>query len=92
MPRDTPILPVIVAEFEKNGRELIRIALDRYAGRDIIDVRTWYAAGDTFKPGKSGITVAVKHLQSMAEGLAAALAKARELGLINDKNGTDDHG
>ncbi len=89
---DTPVLPIIVAEFEKNGRERIRVTLDRYAGRDIVDVRTWYTDGNTFKPGKSGISVAIKHLQPMADGLAAAVAKARALGLIDDTDGTDDHG
>jgi hypothetical protein len=88
-----PGFPIIVCEWPRSARELIRVTLDRYGGREIVDVRTWYSDGATFKPGKSGISVAIKHLQPMAEGLAAALAKARELGLIADStNGTDEHG
>jgi hypothetical protein len=82
--------PIVITEWNRSAREVIRITLDRYSGRDIIDIRTWYADGDTFKPGKSGISVAIKHLQPMAEGLTVALAKARELGLIDSTNGTDN--
>lgn len=82
--------PIVVSQWQKNSREVIRITLTRYSGRDIIDIRTWYPDGDTFRPGKSGISVAIKHLQPMAEGLSAALGKARELDLIGKPDGTDN--
>jgi hypothetical protein len=47
-------------------------------------VRTWYRDGDTLKPSKSGITLAVKHLPALADALARSLDAARELGLLDD--------
>ena len=76
-------LPVIVAEFDKNSREKIRITLDRFAGKDTIDVRIWYRDGDQIKPTRQGITTTVSNLATLAAGLTLALDKARELGLVD---------
>jgi Transcriptional Coactivator p15 (PC4) len=81
--------PVIVAEWWKNRRgESIRLTLNRFEGRDVIDLRTWYSADGRLKPGK-GFAAEVRHLPRLAAAFAKAVAKARELGLIDDK-GTGD--
>jgi hypothetical protein len=76
-------LPIIVTEFAKNSREIIRVTLDEFRGRPTIDVRVWYRDGDTLKPGRAGITVALAHLPSMAEGLQLALARAKVEGFLD---------
>jgi hypothetical protein len=65
----------------------VRVALDLYNGRHTINARVWYRDGDTLKPGKSGITLSIKHLPALAEGLGRALARAQELGLLDDGSG-----
>jgi hypothetical protein len=60
-----------------------RSQIDHYAGKNTIDVRCWYRAGDEWKPGKQGITTAVSNLAALAAGLTLALDKARELGLVD---------
>jgi hypothetical protein len=82
--------PITVAEWWKNRRgESIRLALNRYEGKDVVDLRTWYTAEDgKLKPGK-GFAAEVRHLPRLAAAFAKAEAKARELGLIGDK-GTGD--
>lgn len=85
MPDNTPatVYPIVVAEWQRNSRERIRIALDQFNGRETIDVRTWWQDGDgNWRPGRSGITLAVQHLPALADGLADALCRARTLGLI----------
>lgn len=76
--------PIIIAEWDRNGREVVRVALDSYQGRTTINARVWFHDGDgSLKPTKTGITLAVKHLPALAEALANAENRARELGLID---------
>ncbi len=78
-----PQFPIIIAEWDRNAREVMRVALDYYNGRHTINARVWYHDDDGLKPGKTGITLAVKHLPALADALAKAERRARELGLID---------
>lgn len=74
---------IIVAEFPRNSRESIRIALDEYRGISTVDVRVWWRDGSELKPGKSGITTSVSNLPALAAGLKLALDRARDMGLVD---------
>jgi Transcriptional Coactivator p15 (PC4) len=78
--------PITVAEWWKNRRgESIRLVLNTFGGRSIFDLRTWYTGDDgKLKPGK-GFAAEVRHLPRLAAAIAKAVARARELGLIDDK-------
>jgi hypothetical protein len=82
--------PLVIAEWWKNrGGESVRLTLNRYEGRDVLDLRTWYTGDDgKLKPGK-GFAAELRHLPRLAAAFAKAEAKARELDLIGDK-GTGD--
>jgi len=76
--------PVTIAEWWKNRRgESVRLVLNTFEGRNVLDLRTWYTADGKLKPGK-GFAAEVRHLPQLASALAKAEAKARELGLIDD--------
>jgi hypothetical protein len=61
--------------------EVVRVALDQYNGRHTINGRVWYHDDDdVLKPGKTGITLALKHLPALADAMGKALATARDLG------------
>jgi hypothetical protein len=82
--------PVVIAEWWKNRRgESIRLVLNRFEGRDIFDLRTWYTADGRLKPGK-GFAAEVRHLPRLAAAFAKAEAKARELGLIGNEGAGDE--
>ena len=83
--------PTTIAEWWKNRRgKSIRLVLNRYEGRDVVDLRTWYTAEDgKLKPGK-GFAAEVRHLPRLAAAFARAEARARELGLIGDKGSGDE--
>lgn len=78
----TAAMPIIVAEFERNSREVLRVSLDQYRGRDTLDIRIWFRDGAELKPGRKGLTMSVVHLPALAEGLQLALARAKAEGLI----------
>jgi hypothetical protein len=83
--------PIIIAEWQRNSREVVRVSLDRFNNRDTIDIRSWWRDGDgTFKPGRGGLTLAVKHLPALADGLADALQRARILGLVEPTTKSKD--
>jgi hypothetical protein len=77
--------PITIAEWWKNRRgESIRLALNQFQGRSIVDLRTWYTEDGKLKPGK-GFAAEVRHLPRLARAFAKAASKARELGLIKDE-------
>jgi hypothetical protein len=78
----------VVATWRRNARETIQVALDRYQGREVVELRTWLTAEDgSLRPTRTGITLAIRHLPQLAEALAAALTVARERGLLTDRDG-----
>lgn len=84
-PMPLPTFPHVIAEWDRNSREVVRVALDQYQGRYTINARVWFRAeGGELRPGKSGMTLSVKHLPAMADALAKALERAIELGLVEE--------
>lgn len=77
-----PAFPIIIAEWDRNKREVIRVALDQYNGQCTVNVRVWYR--DALKPSRTGITLSVKHLAPLATALSLALDAAQNAGLIDD--------
>jgi len=58
-------------------------------GCSVFDQRTWYIAHSKPRPGK-GFAAEVRHLPRLAEEIAKAEAKVRELGLLTaDETGPD---
>jgi Transcriptional Coactivator p15 (PC4) len=74
--------PITIAEWWKNRRR-------QFQGRSIFDLRTWYTAHGKLKPGK-GFAAEVRHLPRLAAAIAKTEAKARGLGLLDDKGGGDE--
>jgi hypothetical protein len=77
------IIPLTIAEWPRNNRETIRVRLDTYNGRPVVDCRAWYhdAAGE-LRPGRSGLTLSARHLSKLSDALAAAVTDAQRIGLI----------
>jgi hypothetical protein len=75
--------PQIISEWDRNKREVIRVALDLFSGQHTVNVRVWYRDGDAVKPSRTGLTLSVKHLAPLATALSLALDAAVEAGLID---------
>jgi hypothetical protein len=77
--------PVKVAEFWKNRRgESIRVTLETYEGRNLVDVRQCRTGDDgKMLMTKRGISLSVLRLPELARAINKALQKAIELGLVD---------
>jgi hypothetical protein len=70
--------PVTVAEWVRNKREVNRVRFDRYNGRDIVDLRTWYLDEiRDLRPTRKGITLAPQHLPVLAAAVNQAPPTSR---------------
>lgn len=53
----------LVAQFEKNSKEEVRVSIDDFRGRKLINIRVYYRSdGGEWQPGKQGVVVAVDPL------------------------------
>jgi hypothetical protein len=68
---DQQAFPITVAEWDRNSREIVRVALDQNNGRHTINATL----------------LAVKHLPALADAIGKALARAIELGLVAEGGG-----
>ncbi len=84
---NTPTLtePVKIAEFWKNRRgESVRVSLSTFEGHNLVDVRQFFTDGaGQMQATRKGIAMSVYRLPELAAAIGKAIAKARELGLID---------
>jgi hypothetical protein len=78
---------VVLAEFQKNKRETVRIRRTQYRGVELIDVRGWYQEGEELKPGK-GLSIRVEQLPELRRALSQAekALKAGKMSAMADKS------
>ena len=50
----------LIAQFEKNATEVVRVSLTEYRGRKLVDVRVYYSDGEgQYHPTKKGVSLSV---------------------------------
>ncbi len=64
----------IVARLRKADGAEIRVTLDRYKRRKVVDLRIWYvpSGGADFVPTKKGVTFDAEKLAELVDALALA--------------------
>jgi hypothetical protein len=78
--------PRFVHKWPLSRKSIGRVAISRFAGRDVIDVRIWWRRPNgEHGATKRGLTVDVCQLPALARALVKAKRKARKLGLIAKK-------
>jgi hypothetical protein len=70
----------LIAEFQKNARERVRVSLTEYGGHALLDVRAFYedATGE-WKPGK-GLAIRRELIPELRKALLAAERVAKTEG------------
>lgn len=76
--------PHKIAVIPKNTTEQIHVGLDRYAGRNLVDVRVFalFGGNEVFCPTKKGVAVAPAKLDELIAALTEAKAQAEAMGWV----------
>ena len=86
--RPTLSEPVTVSRFWKSrAHDAIVVELSTYENRNVVDVRTYIMHEGKLRPTKRGISLVVLRLPDLAKAVNRALAKAKELGLLDGEGG-----
>ncbi|MDA9415704.1 hypothetical protein XH81_12750 [Bradyrhizobium sp. CCBAU 25360] len=77
--------PVVVDQFWANRRlDAIIVDLSTYQGHNLVNVRKHAMDRDgKLKPTPKGVAIKIARLPDLAKAINKALAKARELGLLD---------
>jgi hypothetical protein len=77
------VLPVIIAEWPRNGSEVIRLTLEKYRRFYRADLRIWFLDdGGVLRRTQRGVPIPLEDLVSIRKGLRKAERIAVENGLI----------
>lgn len=83
---EAPIGPadsVVIATFEKNKKEEVRVSLDTFHGKKLINLRVWFKDDDgTMKPGKQGIALGMDRYKDLAGAVLELGQHLKTNGLI----------
>ena len=80
--------PVVVDRFFKNRRrqDVIVTTLSTYQDKNIVDVRQYFTNDKgQLRPTSKGVAMGIGRLIALHAALTKAVAKARELGLLDDQ-------
>lgn len=78
-----PQEPVVIGEFEKNSKEVVRVSLQQFAGNDVLHIRIFYRdSNGEWKPGRDGITIRAAQFPQLASLLSDAGRALKEIGVI----------
>jgi hypothetical protein len=76
---------IVIAEWRRSQAERIRVTLERFLGRNVVTLRTWWTDKDgKDQPGRDGSTLDAAHLPKLARALKRARRQAKKAGLIDE--------
>jgi hypothetical protein len=73
----------VIATVEKNSKEELRISIDEFHGRKLINFRIFYrsSSGD-WLPGKQGMALGVDRYRELAAAMVVVGEKLQEEGML----------
>jgi hypothetical protein len=75
---------VLVAQFEKNSKEEVRITIDDFHGRKLINLRVYYRSeSGQWLPGKQGLALNVDLYRDLADAVLRVGEELQSRGLIH---------
>ena len=85
-PKAAVALPIVLAQWPRGEREVIRVTLTKYRGRISIDIRLWFLVeGGEPRPSRRGISLRLKEISDIRKALRRAQKTAVELGLFEQE-------
>jgi hypothetical protein len=78
-----PTESVVITRFEKNKKEEVRVSIDTFHGRKLINIRVFYKDDDgTMKPGKQGLALGVDRYKDLAGAILELGQSLKSSGLL----------
>jgi hypothetical protein len=60
----------LIADIEKNSREIIRVEVTEFKGRELINLRIWYSDFDgSYKPTQKGVAIDINHYDKLKDAV-----------------------
>ena len=76
----------VIAQFEKNATEVVRLSLTEFRGHKLIDMRVYYSDDEgQYKPTKKGVSMSVSLYADFKKGLLALEKKLLDQNLITQE-------
>ena len=76
----------VIAQFEKNSKEEVRVSIDDFHGRKLINLRVYYRTDNgEWLPGKQGIALGIDRYRDLADALVKLGEELQTRGLIQGK-------
>ena len=73
----------LIAQFEKNSKEEVRVSIDDFRGRKIINMRVYYRSDNgQWLPGRQGLALGVDRYRDLAEALLKVGEALQAQGLL----------
>ena len=86
LPKAVVAFPILVAEWPRGKREVLRIMLSKFRGHISIDERVWFGTErGELQPSRRGISLRLTEISDIRKGLRKAHKAAVELGLIEQE-------
>jgi len=69
-------MSTIIKDIPKNNKEIIRIEVSEFKGKELINIRTWFSAIDnqtgemTYKPTQKGVTLNVTEFEELKDSVS----------------------
>ena len=83
----------LIATIPKNAREVVRVTLSEFEGRQMFSARTFYDDGSgEYLPGRNGLTLKAELLLALVSALQEAEAVARAARLLSDAGQSEGDG
>jgi len=80
----------LIAQFEKNATEVVRVSLTEYRGRKLVDVRVYYSDDEgQYRPTKKGVSLSVEVYPDFKRALLELEKILLERDLINPEDLAD---
>jgi hypothetical protein len=79
----------LIADIEKNSREIIRVEVTEFKGRELINLRIWYSDFDgSFKPTQKGVALDINqyHILKDAIDKIGEYLQDKKKGIVPDIN------
>ena len=72
----------LVASFEKNTKEEVRVSIDDFHGKKLVNMRVFYREGEEWKPGRQGLALSVDLYRDLAMAVAAVGEELKSRGVL----------